>query len=271
MGRPLWFNELVKLIFPGRFLAAKTTQIPVLGHMIDRWLFEGDDLIYLPANHVIPINEPVGGTEQLFLPSQVVDHFIEKANVHWIMDSCICRDSKNCQNYPVNFGCLFLGEAALGINPQIGRRVSKEEALEHVRRCQEAGLVHMVGRNKLDTVWLGVGPGTKLLTICNCCPCCCMWGVLPEVNPQINAKVNRMPGVTVSINDECIACELCLENVCFVNAISITDGYYHIDDICKGCGQCVVICPVEAIEITIQDDQFIEATLARISPLVDLS
>jgi len=26
-------------------------------------------------------------------------------------------------------GCLFLGEAALGINPQLGRRVTKEEAL----------------------------------------------------------------------------------------------------------------------------------------------
>jgi ferredoxin len=271
MGRPLWFNELVKLIFPGRYLAARITKIPVLGELIDRRLFEGDDLIYLPMNQVITINEPLGGTEQLILPSQVVDHFIEKANVHWIMNSCICRDSNQCKNYPINFGCLYLGDAALGINPQMGRRVSKEEALEHVRLCQEAGLVHMIGRNKLDTVWLGVGPGTKLLTICNCCPCCCMWGVLPEVNAQINAKVNRMPGVTVSINDECIACELCLDNVCFVDAISVTDGYYHIDDICKGCGQCVVICPVEAIKITIQDDQFIEATLARISPLVDLS
>ena len=80
-----------------------------------------------------------------------------------------------------------------------------------------------------------------------------------------------MPGVTVSINDECIACELCLDNVCFVDAISVIDGHYHIDDICKGCGQCVVMCPVEAIELTIQDEQFIEATVARISPLVDIS
>jgi ferredoxin len=271
MGRPLWFNELVKMIFPARFMAARATKIPVLGDLIDRWLFEGDDLFYLPVNQVIPINEPVGGTEQLILPSQVVDHFIEKASVHWIMDFCICRDSNHCQNYPTNLGCLYLGEAALGINPQIGRQVTKQEAFEHVRRCQEAGLVHMVGRNKLDTVWLGVGPGTKLLTICNCCPCCCVWGVLPDVIPQIDARVNRMPGVTVSINDECIACELCLDDVCFVNAISVSDGHYHIEDICKGCGKCVAICPVDAIELTIQDDQFIETTLARISPLVDIS
>jgi ferredoxin len=271
MGRPLWFNELVKLIFPARFMAARATKIPLLGEWVDRWLFEGDDLIYLPLNQVVPVNESIDNPEQLILPSQVVDHFIEKAKVHWIMDRCICRDSNHCQDYPTDLGCLYLGEAASGINPQIGRQVTKEEALEHVRRCQEAGLVHMVGRNKLDTVWLGVGPGTKLLTICNCCPCCCIWGILPEVTSKIEAKVNRMPGLTISINDQCIACELCLDDVCFVNAISVTDGHYHIDEICKGCGKCIAICPVEAIELTIQDDQFIEATVARISPLVDIS
>jgi ferredoxin len=271
MGRPLWFNQFVRMIFPARFLAAKATKIPLFGDWVDRWLFEGDDLIYLPANQVIPIHEPVGGTEQLILPSQVVDHFIEIAKVHWIMDSCICRVSNQCKDYPIDLGCLFLGEAALGINPQMGRRVSKEEALDHVKRCREAGLVHMVGRNKLDTVWLGVHPGSKLLTICNCCPCCCIWRVLPDVIPQINAKVNRMPGLTVSINDDCIACGLCLEDVCFVDAISVSDGTYQINDICKGCGRCVEVCPVGAIEITIQDDEYIKTTVDRISPLVDLS
>jgi ferredoxin len=271
MGRPLWFNQLVKMIFPGRFLAAKFTKLPLMGGWVDRWLFEGDDLIYLPLNQAITVNEPITGTEQLILPSQLVEHFIQEASVHWIMDSCICRESNQCKDYPIMRGCLFLGQAALGINPELGRPVTKEEASNHVQRCQEAGLVHMIGRNKLDTVWLGVGPGTKLLTICNCCPCCCIWRILPDVTPQINAKVNRMPGLTVSINDQCIQCGLCLQDVCFVDAISVKDGTYQIDDICKGCGRCLTVCPADAIEISIQDDQFIEATLARISPLVDLS
>jgi ferredoxin len=271
MSRPLWFNDLVKKIFPARFLAAKSTLIPVFGDVIDRWLFEGDDLVFLPSNRVIPINEPVGGTEQLILPSQIVEHFIEKANVHWIMNSCICRDAEHCRDYPIDLGCLFLGEAALDINPNLGRQVNKEEALEHVQHCREAGLVHMVGRNKLDTVWLGVGPGSKLLTICNCCPCCCIWGILPDVTHQISARVNRMPGLTVSINDECIDCGLCLQDVCFVNAISISNGRYLIDDMCRGCGRCVSVCPVDAIEITIHDEHYVDTTVARISSLVDLS
>jgi hypothetical protein len=57
-----------------------------------------------------------------------------------------------------SLGCLFMGKAVLGINPALGRLVSKEEAHEHIRRCNEKGLFHLIGRNKLDTVWLGIGP-----------------------------------------------------------------------------------------------------------------
>jgi ferredoxin len=271
MGHPLWFNTFIKKIFPLRFIAARITKLPVFGQAIYHWLFEGDDLIYLPPNRSIMINEPLASMEQLILPSQVVEHFIEKANIHWIMNSCICRDANQCKDYPIDLGCLFLGEAALGINPSLGRRVTKAEALEHARRCREAGLVHMIGRNKLDTVWLGVKPGTKLLTICNCCPCCCIWGVLPDVTHQIGSTVQRMPGLRVTINDQCVGCGLCLQDICFVDAISFSDGRYTIDDTCRGCGRCVSVCPVEAIEIIVEDSQFIEATVSRISPLVDLS
>ena len=188
-----------------------------------------------------------------------------------IMNACICRDANQCQDYPIDLGCLFLGEAALGINPQLGRRVTKENALEHVRRCREAGLVHLIGRNKLDTVWLGVGPGDKLLTVCNCCPCCCLRRVLPHVAPRISAKVTRMDGVTVAVSDRCVGCGTCTRGICFVDAIQMIDHRAAISDACRGCGRCVSVCPEEAIEISIEYDQFVEQSIARISPLVDVS
>ena len=180
MARPIWFVNLVKKYFPSRFSLAKLTKVPVVGRVIDYGLFEGDDIIYLPKDSVIQINESVTRPEDMVLPSQVLEHFIEKATHHWIMNFCICRDASGCRDHPIDLGCLFLGEAALGINPEFGRLASKEEALAYVRRCRDAGLVHMIGRNKLDTVWLGVDPGHKLLTICNCCPCCCLWKMLPD-------------------------------------------------------------------------------------------
>ena len=271
MGRPLWLVKLIKLSFPGRFLFAKLTKVPIIGKAIDRWFFEGDDIIYLPNDRVIRINKPVSVPDQMVLPSQVVEHFIEEANYHWVMNTCLCRDASRCKDYPITLGCLFLGEAALGINPKLGRRVTKEEAHDHVKRCREAGLVHLIGRNKLDPIWLGVGPGNKLLTICNCCPCCCLWRILPHIAPQIGDKTTKMPGVTITVTEQCVGCGTCTQGVCFVDAIRLVDNRAVRSDACRGCGRCVDVCPQRAIEISIGDGQVVEKTIGRLSKLVDVS
>jgi ferredoxin len=271
MGRPLWFVDLVKRSFAGRFLLARLTRAPLVGHMLDHLLFEGDDLLYLPRSRVVQVAEPINMPSEMVLPSQVVERFIEQASYHWIMNACICRDASRCEDYPVDLGCLFLGEAVLGINPRLGRRVSREEARAHVQRCREAGLVHLIGRNKLDTIWLGIGPGHKLLTVCNCCPCCCLWRVLPHVAPYIGAKVTRMPGVTVAVTEGCAGCGACMQGVCFVDAIHLTEGRALISDACRGCGRCVDICPQGAIEMSMDDDRCVERTIDRLSPLVDVT
>jgi ferredoxin len=273
MGRPLWVVDLLKKIYPGRFVVAKATRLPIIGRLVDHWLFNGDGLIFLPQDEVvqtIDVDETIDAPGEMVLPSQVVEHFIEQAEVHWIMDFCLCRAAEQCEDYPIDLGCLFLGEAALGINPELGRRVTKEEAVEHVQRCREEGLIHFVGRNKLDTVWLGVGPGDRLLTVCSCCPCCCVWGVLPHVTPRINNKIERMPGVSVRVNDRCVGCGTCTEGVCFMDAIRLEDGRAVIGASCKGCGRCVDVCPHDAVELSIDDERFVDDSIDHISTLVDL-
>ncbi len=260
---------LVKTAFPGRFLLARATRLPLLGALIDHLLFEGDRMIYLPRDGVVPDNENVAPLEEMVLPSRVVDHLIEQASTLWVMDRCICRDADGCHDYPIDVGCLFLGQAAAGINPALGHPVSRDEALAHVRRAREAGLVHMVGRNKLDTLWLGIGPAQKLLTICSCCPCCCLWRVLPHVSSQIGAKVTAMPGVSVRVGEGCIGCGTCA-GVCFVDAMEMVDGRALITDTCRGCGRCVEACPQGAIEL-VMDRPFLDGTLAAITTVVDIT
>jgi formate hydrogenlyase subunit 6/NADH:ubiquinone oxidoreductase subunit I len=187
------------------------------------------------------------------------------------MDNCLCRQSEGCEDYPIDLGCLFLGEATKEINPRLGRKVTQEEARAHVQRCREAGLVHLIGRNKLDTVWMGVGPGEKLMTICHCCPCCCLYGVLPHMAEHLQAKISRMPGVQVAVSEQCVGCGSCAEDVCFVDAIHLVEGRAQISASCVGCGRCVEHCPTGAIEITVEDAQFVEDTVDRIAPLVDLT
>lgn len=271
MARPIWSVNLIKRAFPSRYAVAGVTRLPVLGRIVDRWFFEGDDLIYLPSDKVIQVNQPLDMPEQVVLPSHVVEHFIDKASYHWIMNSCICRDARQCEDYPIDLGCLFLGEAALGIDPRLGRRVTRQEALAHARRCRDAGLVHLIGRNKLDTVWLGVGPGERLLTVCNCCPCCCVCQVLPQLAPQISARFTRMPGVSVDVSDRCVGCGTCTDNVCFVDAIHKDSDRAVIGDACRGCGRCVSVCPSGAIELSVDPSQFVDASIARVSTAVDVS
>lgn len=273
MSRPLWIVDLLRKLYPRRFLVAKATKFSAVGRLVDRWLFNGDGLVFLPrdqAARTITVDQSIDRPGEMVLPSDVVKHFVEQASVHWVMDFCLCRSAEGCEDYPIDLGCLFLGDAALGINPELGRRVTKQEALDHVQRCREAGLIHFVGRNKLDTVWLGIGPGNKLLTVCSCCPCCCLWGVLPHLTPRISNKVQRMPGVTVTVNEHCTGCGSCTEGVCFVDAIRLEEGRAVIDSACKGCGRCVDACPQGAIDLSIQSEQSVRDTIAHIDTLVEL-
>lgn len=270
MARPLWFVELLKRAFPQRFRLARMTRLPLFGRAVDRLFFHGDDILYLPRDRVVRIAASLDLPEEMALPSRVVEHFIEQAHDHWVMNACICRDARRCKEYPIDLGCLFLGEAAAGIHPKLGRRVTREEALAHVRRARELGLVHMIGRNKLDTMWLGVGPGTRLLTICNCCPCCCLWRIAPHLTPTIGAKISRMPGVSVAVSARCTGCGACTRGICFVDAIHMHGRRAVISDACRGCGRCVDLCPHKAIEIS-YDPQAVARAIARLSPLFDLS
>jgi ferredoxin len=271
MPRPVWFVDLLKKAYPTRYIAALLTNLPVIENMANFGFFMGDDVVYLPKDNTIQINEAIAEQEDIVLPSQVVEHFIEKANYHWIMDFCLCREGAHCRDYPHDYGCIFLGEAVLGINQQLGRLVSKEEALDHARLCRETGLVHTIGRNKLDTMWLGVKPGGKLMTICNCCPCCCLWGTLPYFSPKISRKIQKLPGVTVTVTDLCSGCGTCIEGVCFVDAIEFTNGQAEIMDTCRGCGRCVEICPDGAITLTIDETTVFQKTVKRLSRLVDVT
>jgi ferredoxin len=272
MARGMWFVRMLRAGFPYRKIMAGFTRMPVVGAVAERMLFEGDDLMILPREQVLKVGEEVESGEEVVLPSRVVEHFIEKASFHWIMNECICRRSTGCEDYPVDLGCVFLGEAARGINPRLGRRVTREEALEHATRCREAGLYHLVGRNKLDTFWLNVGPGERLLTICNCCTCCCLWRILPVVSGSISSKLTRMPGLTVKVSERCIGCGTCVKEAdCIAEAISVDGSRAVIGAECRGCGRCAEVCPESAIEVILEDSEFVERSIERISGKVDVT
>ena len=274
--------KFIKITFKSRFFLAKTCRkIPPLGKLVDKLLFEGDDIQVIPRNATIKsknlkakdikINADIPVSEDTILPNEVLKEMIKRSAHHFVMDFCICRVSTDCKDYPQDMGCLFLGKGANNISPKLGRSVSSDEAIEHVNQCHEAGLVHIIGRNKIDSLWLNTGPKDELLSICHCCPCCCLWKMLPELPEDIGNGILPMIGVELNFNqDLCTGCGKCAVDSCFVNAIKIRGGRAEIDaNKCRKCGRCAEICENSALTVSMTSDAVVNS-IKRVEKLVDV-
>ena len=138
-------------------------------------------------------------------------------------------------------------------------------------KADAAGLSHIIGRNRIDTVWMNVRPGKGLLTICHCCPCCCLWKVYPNLDTDISDKLEKLDGVDVELHEEnCKKCKKCLDEVCMFNAISFKNNKITIDnEICRGCGLCANVCKFDAISVS-YTDKTIDNVVNRIEDLIEI-
>ena len=111
--------RILTKLFPYRFFFASFTRIPLIGNIVDKMFFENDKIYYLPKDKVVQIEHSINQDDSIILPSKVVEYFIDISEHQFIMNFCLCRTSKNCKNYPKGYGCLFLGEATLNIDPKL--------------------------------------------------------------------------------------------------------------------------------------------------------
>ncbi|MDY6795703.1 MAG: hypothetical protein SWK76_10570 [Actinomycetota bacterium] len=85
----------------------------------------------------IPINENMEMPPGTATPASIIERFIRKASHHVIFNRCPCRSENGCKDSDPNFGCTLIGEATRNIDPEVGRHVSMEEALEHLHQTPE--------------------------------------------------------------------------------------------------------------------------------------
>ncbi len=260
---------VVNRIFNWRFwIAGLTRKSKIIKKIINRLLFKDDEIVVIP--NTININKKIDDSVSEFLPTNIIKDVIRKCDDIVIMNNCLCRTSSDCEDYPKDLGCIFLGPTSKKIPRTICKEATVDEALEHVDLADKAGLTHIVGRNKIDTVWMNVHPGEGLLTICHCCPCCCLWKVSPNLDDEISNKIERLEGVTVNYNeDNCVKCMKCLDDVCMFDAISLKDNKISINsDKCRACGLCVNTCKVDALSINYTTDT-INNVVSRIYNLIE--
>jgi len=241
--------------------------MPVIWQLIDKGFINDTRVFMVPDDRAFQINisESVDVPENMVLPSELAEHFIRSAKHLFITDFCWCREAGGCKDYPVDLGCIFMGEAVLSVDPRWGREVSIEEALDHIGKAKEAGLILSTGKIYGDSILFGLKPHDKLMTICCCCPCCCALGFFKNMPSSLSMTYAKLPGIEVRVTDRCIGCGTCEDNVCTFYAIQVVDGQAVIGEECRGCGRCVLQCPEQAIELLINDDQYLKKAIEQIS------
>jgi len=263
MFRSDWRYEIGKRFFKQFVGLAPVTRTPLVGEWFYKTFFCAED-----HGRIIPIKKSIKDVENVVLPSEIVEHLVKKSSRRFIMKKCICRTAESCKKYPEDLGCIFLGEAVKSISPGLGKTASVDEALEHLEKCESAGLVHLIGRYKFDAVLLNAGPSDRLLSICNCCECCCVFRVVSRIYRPAGESLRKLEGVVVSSNDNCKGCGLCAET-CFVNAISLSDNKSRVSDMCRGCGRCVRACPNNAMTLTFEESSgWFERTVKPLEQIV---
>jgi len=231
---------------------------------VNRLLFELDSsrLVLIPASEG---SVEGGGT---VVPYSIVEHFVREASHRVILKRCPCRTGMGCTEFDPGFGCTFLGEGAKEIDPAIGRHVGLEEALEHVREADRLGLVSAMGKFRLDALALGVRDHKRLMTVCHCCPCCCLTTELRFAPEEAWNAVTRIEGSEVRLAGECRGCGTC-ESACIFGQVEVREGAAVVSAGCKGCGRCVAACPQGALVFEFNED-LIASEVSRISSGVDV-
>ncbi len=263
----LFVKIAVALSWPIMIVAKRLSAYPIVKHIINPFF-------KYPYNEVtaVPINVAIAPVKSVTLPVQVLSQLVANVQHIFILDECICRGLLHCSNHPSTIGCMALGKAALKIHPSHGHIATQEEAIVHIQNAAQAGLVASVAHVWIDPVAFWSVPFNKLMFICFCDDCCCLYRThMKKRGENLNKAYKKLPGVEVSINyDECNGCGVCADR-CFVAAIQMKDGLPVIGQDCKGCGRCVQVCPQHAVEIHFEDKDTLVANLVeRINKVADI-
>jgi Pyruvate/2-oxoacid:ferredoxin oxidoreductase delta subunit len=194
----------------------------------------------------IEVNEEIDAPEEKVLAANKIRDIIEKFD-DIAVGHCFCRHHQDlldnsCKVTDLRETCFTFGKSARFVSSQgFGRLISKDEAVDILKKSEEAGLVHKAyhphGNIERDET-----------SVCNCCKDCCatflLWknGVMPMVN-----ATNFLSNIDQEL---CVGCGTCIER-CPVDAIQLNKNMKaeRNADWCIGCGICARFCPETAISL----------------------
>ncbi len=211
----LWVPGHMELIVNNK---ENIQKFPELGHAFDEYgklrgpMAAGNIPIGSGPMRVIPIEKSIVG-ETRTASYEEVSKYLNESDIFSVSD-CACRTSREamgegCGHLKEDM-CIQLGHAAeYYIKTGRGREISREEAIEIIRKAEENGLMHSIPNTD--------GPG-KTHAICNCCGCGCF--AMRLASMCTNPDMIRSNYVSEVDADKCVGCGECVEN-CPTNSLKL--------------------------------------------------
>lgn len=167
---------------------------------------------------------------------------------------------------------MALGGAISRMHPSHGHRASQKEAIEHVRKAANAGLVANIAHTWIDPFAFGLTRFNRLMFICFCDDCCCMYRThMKKRGVNLDHAYKGLPGIAVAVDPEtCDGCGTCVDQ-CFVAAMEIQNGVATTGESCRACGRCMDICPQGAVSFRMDSEEAVYQQLVdRIKAVADI-
>lgn len=202
---------------------------------------KGPQKITFPTTRVISVDRKIQAGNTIHTYDQVASYIGKYEPL--AVSTCYCRHEAKLLDENDDCGkpnevCMQFGMAAqFVIDRGMCRKISKEEAIEILKKCEEAGLVHStINRQEID--WL-----------CNCCNdhCVILQKALAQPKPGLALNSGFQPARDPEL---CKACGICVERCPSASLIMGEQDVPKADfDRCIGCGVCASGCPEDAITL----------------------
>ena len=207
---------------------------------------------------VMPLNVDITDqSEKVVIPMDMLKASLKNITYIAGMETCLCREANDCEDYPKDIACLFFGEPAKTVVKNgLAKQLTYEEACARVDRAAEYGLMAQAVWIEVEQLLWGVRNDEmdKFLEVCFCCPCCCIaMRLARNAQPEDRHRFHPSGWTAVPDRTKCIGCGRCIteHNGCPVDAISMgIDGKININqELCVGCGICKSRCNYDVIKI----------------------
>jgi NAD-dependent dihydropyrimidine dehydrogenase PreA subunit len=195
----------------------------------------------------IPVGKTVPTGVQGVYPFHMMEHVIENATAIAVAH-CTCRVAYRLAgkgcDHPTEVCMKFNDMARYVIEKGLAKEISKDEALAIVKQAEESGLVHFVDNAE-----------GEIQHNCNCCGCAC-WNVGSIRRRKIPRDVLMATYfIRTTDEDQCTGCGECVD-ICPVQAVTLEGDLPVIDEAwCIGCGVCGTVCPTGAVQIKLRSDK----------------